>query len=63
MMVWGMANGGIGVAAAPSENRRAIDDDIVPAHQVGMAREVDLHYKQHLVGRCSRPLASLALLG
>src|SRR5260221_14769973 len=51
------------IAPAPGQDRGAVDDHIAATDQVGVAREVDEHDEEQLVGRRSRLLGTLALLG
>jgi hypothetical protein len=54
VMMWGMADGGIGVVAAPGEDRGALDDEVAPANEAQVLGEPDAHDQQHLIGRSAR---------
>ncbi len=62
-MVQRVSDGGIGIAASPREDGRAIDDDSAPADEARVPGEVDQHDEEQFVQRRTHPLAPLALLG
>jgi hypothetical protein len=56
MVVWRMADRGIGVGATPGENGSAIDNDIPPTHQARVTGELHQHDKEQLVRRRAHTL-------
>jgi hypothetical protein len=62
-MVRGMTHRGIGVGAAPSQDRGTIYDEVAPAHEAPMAGKAHEHDQQALARRRSGLHAPAALLG
>jgi hypothetical protein len=54
MVMRGMADGGIGIVAAPSEDRGAIDDQVAPADDAQVCRQPNAHDQQQLARRGAR---------
>jgi hypothetical protein len=62
MVVRRVPDRGIGVGATPGQDGGAVDHDIPPTHQAGMAGELHEHDEEHLGGWCATALSPLALL-
>src|SRR5258706_15037309 len=63
MMVWGVADGRIRVAAAPGQDGGAIEDEVAPVDEASVQRQADEDDEQALARRGAGVRPPAALLG
>jgi hypothetical protein len=63
VVVRGVADGRVGVAPPPGQDRGAVDDEVAPTDEAAVSGEPDQDHQQRLTGRCTGLRRTAALLG